>query len=225
MSSNTLFASSSRALPRALRLGLLLAGSLSLGNAWAEPYLWLGGDAGGVQAQTGELLHEGPAEASPALQKARAFLADGKDLPLQPATAGYRLAKPSAAGDLRFTAQAVASDGSLRLYEARYGRSETKAINDLELVPTEPNGTRFRLFWKGNPVPASEVTVETSAGWQQTLHGEVDGSIALTTPQYPTLFKSRYVLQVTAKVNGKVTVDGKTYEDVRHVATLSFDVQ
>jgi hypothetical protein len=32
------------------------------------------------------------------------------------------------------------------------------------------------------------------------------------------------VLEVTARVNGAVTVDGKQYDEVRHTATSSFDV-
>jgi hypothetical protein len=32
------------------------------------------------------------------------------------------------------------------------------------------------------------------------------------------------VLEVTARVNGAVTVDGKQYAEVRHTATSSFDV-
>lgn len=47
----------------------------------------------------------------------------------------------------------------------------------------------------------------------------VDGTITLATP-----FPAIYVLEVSAKVNGAATIDGKKYEDVRHTATLSFEV-
>jgi hypothetical protein len=88
-------------------------------------------------------------------------------------------------------------------------------------VPTEPNGNRFQLFFKGRPVAASQVNVETSEGWRRVLTPAQDGSVGFT-PWMPGL----YVLEVTARVNnGSVTLDGKKYEDVRHTATLSFEVQ
>jgi hypothetical protein len=46
-----------------------------------------------------------------------------------------------------------------------------------------------------------------------------DGTVSLATP-----FPGLYVLEVTARVNGAVTVDGKKYDEVRHTATLSFEV-
>jgi hypothetical protein len=41
------------------------------------------------------------------------------------------------------------------------------------------------------------------------------------TPSFPGL----YVLEVNAQVNnGNVTLDSKTYKDVRYTATLSFEI-
>ncbi len=108
--------------------------------------------------------------------------------------------------------------------DAKAGRLEIKPVNDLELVPTEPNGTTFRLFWKGDPVAATQVNVQTSAGWRRSLSPGADGSVSLTSPEFPKLFPSRYVLEITAKINGKVTLAGKTYDEVRHTATMTFDV-
>ena len=86
-------------------------------------------------------------------------------------------------------------------------------------MPTEPNGNTFKLVWKGNTVAASQVNVDTAEGWRRVLKPAKDGTVTLTTP-----FPGLYVLEVTARVNGAVTVDGKKYEEVRHTATLSFDV-
>ena len=66
---------------------------------------------------------------------------------------------------------------------------------------------------------ATQVHVETSAGWRRTLAPGADGTVLLETP-----FPGQYVLEVTARVNGSATVDGKKYDDVRHTATLSFEV-
>lgn len=210
----------------ALSASLAAFAVLSL-PAHAASYVWLEKTDAGVQARLGQLLPDGTNEATPALAEPRALLADGKTLAVAAANDGYRIDLPADAvgKDVRFTAKTVGSDDVLTIFEAKEGRAEIKAVNDLELVPTAPGATSFRLMWKGNPVAATQVNVETSAGWRRTVKAGSDGSIALASPAYPSLFPSRYVLEVTAKINGKVTLDGKTYDEVRHTATLSFDVK
>ncbi len=78
---------------------------------------------------------------------------------------------------------------------------------------------RLVPFWKGNAVPATQVNVDTSEGWRRVLKPAKDGTVSLTAP-----FPGLYVLEVMARVNGAVTVDGKKYDEVRHTATLSFEV-
>lgn len=196
---------------------LVMALTAPLSARAADNYLWLGRDGAQAVAQVGTLDARADAAAA-AVEAPRAFLADGKDLAVAPDGARFALPAP-AAGDLRFTARAVGEQGALVLYQARYGRAETKAVNDLELVPTEPGGNTFRLFFKGRPVAASQVNVETSDGWRRVLRPNADGAVTLGTP-----FPGLYVLEVTARLNGSATVDGKKYDEVRHVATLSFDV-
>lgn len=149
----------------------------------------------------------------------RAYLADGKDLPVSIDNDALVVDARQDA-DVRLAASRVAEKGVLNYYQARYGRSETRAVNDLELVPTQASGNTFKLVWKGNTVPASQVNVETSAGWHRTLTPAKDGTVTL-----PTQFPGLYLLEVTARVNGSVTVAGKKYDDVRHTATLTFDVR
>jgi hypothetical protein len=177
-------------------------------------YFWIDGDAEGKRIQSGELNK--PQSEALAVQGARAFSADGKAVVLDAADGAYKAGNTGS--DLRFTANHT-DDKSLTIYHARFGRQETKAVSDLELVPTTPGGDIYRLFWKGNAVAASQVNVSTSEGWTRVLRPAADGSISFA-PSFPAL----YVLEVSAKVNGAVTVDGKKYEDVRHVATLSFRV-
>ena len=177
-------------------------------------YFWIDADAGGRRIVAGEL---GKPQALAEARDARAFAADGKAVALNAAGDGYQVA--AAAGDLRFTARR-GDDKTLVIYHARYGRQETKAVSDLELVPTTPGGNTYRLFWKGNPVAASQVNVATSAGWSRVLRPAADGSVSFD-PAFPAL----YVLEVTARINGSASVDGKKYDDVRHVATLSFRIE
>lgn len=200
-----------------LRTALMAAALAAAGSAHAD-YVWLERDGGQWTARAGEL--DAPLANLPALQDARAVSSDGQAGAVQ--AAGNAFALPSAtAGDQRFAATLAGNDGILTYYQARFGRSETKAVHDLELVPTEPEGDTYRLLFKGRPVAASQVNVATSEGWRRVLRPAKDGSVSFK-PWFPGL----YVLEVTAQVNnGSVSLHGKTYKDVRHTATLSFEVR
>ena len=211
-------------MPSSLRLRSLSFAAACLaaaGGAQAD-YLWLSRDsahAGSAVVRLGELDKTALPLAS--VVAPRAFFSEGKDLPLT-AESDRAVVAAAAGADLRATASRPGIEGdkaTLTRFQARFGRSETKAVNDLELVPTEPNGNTFKLVWKGNAVPATQVNVETSEGWRRVLKPAKDGTVSLATP-----FPGLYVLEVTARVNGAVTIDGKKYDEVRHTATLSFEV-
>ncbi|TBV07485.1 hypothetical protein [Stutzerimonas kirkiae] len=196
--------------------------TLGLGALFALPmaqadYLWIERSAGQPakaylsEFQPGEHLDLGK------LREPAVRLAEGKGEAPRVEANGYLISAP-VAGDLRLQAK-LPEGGKLVIYEAKEGRGETKAVNDLELVPTTPGGNTFKLHWKGSVVSASQVNVYTSEQWNRTLKPAEDGSVTLDP-----VFPARYVLEVTAEVNGAATVEGKRYESVVHVATLSFDV-
>jgi hypothetical protein len=205
-----------------LRSLFIAAACLAVGGAAQADYLWLsrdGANDANAIARVGELDKASLPLAT--IAAPRAFLADGKSLPLT-AEADRAVCAATPGADLRAVASRAGSEGdkaTLTQFQARWGRGETKAVNDLELVPTEPGGSTFKLVWKGNAVPATQVNVETSEGWRRVLKPAKDGTVSLSTP-----FPGLYVLEVTARVNGAVTVDGKKYDEVRHTATLSFEV-
>lgn len=202
---------------RATALGVLATTAAAfMAPAAHADYLWLQREGAQARAYTGDVARRNAA--LPALKAPRAYLADGKDLPLAPQAGHIEVTAPEGQ-DLRLSTSVVGDKGALTFYQARHGRSETRAANDLELVPTTPGGNTFKLVWKGQTVAASQVHVDTSAGWQRTLSPAKDGTVSLETP-----FPGLYVLEVTARVNGAATVDGKQYDDVRHTATLSFEV-
>ncbi|UCJ17613.1 hypothetical protein K5Q02_04325 [Pseudomonas sp. MM211] len=200
----------------AASLALLLGTTLALPVAQAE-YLWI--ERGAAPQAKAYLSDFQPTEQlslgkllEPSIKQA-----DGKNAALRASGDAYPIAD-SGQGDLRVSAKLPEGD-NLVIYEAKAGRSETKAVNDLELVPTEPNGNAFKLHWKGTVVSASQVNVYTSEQWTRTLKPDAEGVVTLD-PSFP----ARYVLEVTAQVNGAATVDGKRYDSVVHVATLSFEV-
>ena len=203
-----------------LKSTLIVAGFLACINAAPvhADYVWLERDGRDTAtAYVGDL--DARREPAASVAGPRAYLADGKSLPVSVSTESIAIAA-AGHGDVRLAATRVLPQGALQYFHAKIGRAETKAVNDLELVPTTPGGTTFKLVWKGTTVPASQVNVSTSAGWRRVLKPAADGSVTLATP-----FPALYLLEVSAKINGSVTVEGKTYEDVRHIATLTFEVK
>lgn len=185
-------------------------------------YLWLQSEGGQARVYSGELGKPDaklPALTSVTVRAPGEAKAPAANTPV--ATAADHLSfTPAGTGDLRLTAAHAGADGVLTYYQVRHGREGTSAVNDLELVPTSANGNTYQLMFKGKPVAASQVRVDTAEGWRRTLAPAADGTVSFT-PWIPGL----YVLEVSAKVNNSsVTVDGKKYDDVRHTATLSFEV-
>jgi len=204
------------AVGRASRFAVALAW-LVLGVAHAD-YVWLQRDGEQMKVLAGE-LHK-PLPHLPAMRDAHRLSADGGSSPLPPQAAAFHLGA-TASADQRFAATLPGANGVLTYHQARFGRQEIQPVHDLELVPSEPGGDTFRLFFKGKPVAAGQVNVATSEGWRRTLSPAPDGSVSFK-PWFPGL----YVLEVTARVNnGSVTIDGQRYDDVRHAATLSFEIQ
>lgn len=207
----------SRALRGSAAAWLAAAAALTASAAHAD-YLWLQRDDGKAQVRAGELRK--PLASLPALEEARLVLPEGKSAPLQAAGDHFEVQDAAGQEDLRVSATRPGSDGVLTYYQARFGRHDTKALNDLEIVPTTPGGDTFQLVFKGRKVAASQVNVQTSEGWYRTLTPAQDGTVSFR-PYFPGL----YVLEVTARVdNGSVTLNGKKYSDVRHTTTLSFEV-
>ncbi|MFS2126418.1 hypothetical protein [Pseudomonas sp. Pseusp97] len=201
-----------------VRHPVLLVMALSWAPLAGADYLWLDRHAG--QGAKGYFSELQPGEHLPVaqLQNPRVVLGEGKTAPLKAGVESFEIAD-APPGDLRVAAQR-AEGGTLTIYQAREGRTETRAQNDLELVPTTPGGNTFALHWKGTVVPASQVNVYTSEQWTRSLKPAADGTVTLITP-----FPARYVLEVSAQVNGGSTVDGKRYDSVIHVSTLSFEVR
>ncbi len=213
------FHSSRHSTLRWIGAGFVVAAGLLAATLARADYLWIQPDSNEsnqAKVYAGELRK--PLEKLPALLDVKAVLPEGKEAPYEQASDHFGV--PKATGDTRFAATRAGSDGVLTYYQARFGRAETKAVNDLELAPTEPNGNTYQLVFKGRPVAASQVNVDTAEGWRRVLTPAKDGTVSFT-PYIPGL----YVLEVTARVNnGSVTLDGKKYDDVRHTATLSFEV-
>lgn len=179
-------------------------------------YLWMEREAtGSVQVKYGTL--DGKQLPMASVSEVQASQGGAKNLPLQAEGEALKLTS-TRSGDVRVLGHRITPEGALMLFQAKEGRSETKAVNDLELVPLTANGNSFQLIWKGQKVAIPQVKLTTSElGWNRILLPDADGNITLSTP-----FPATYVLELTAKLDGSTTLAGKTYKDVRHVVSLSF---
>lgn len=160
----------------------------------------------------------------PRLKAPRVFAAD----PAFPASlarkADHLEASVAGAGDVRLVDRDVFEpeqnpDGSYsgRIFYARAGRAETRALVDFEIVPVAPNGNDFRLMFKGQPAAKEGVTVINPEGWVKHLRADADGRISIPTP-----WKGRYLLMVDRVEAGPAELGGRSVAKVTHIATLSF---
>lgn len=200
-----------------LYVGALLVAGLLLSGAARADYMWFDHQANTLKVQAGEF--DRPLTTVAEYKSVKAVSPDGKPLAVESHDNSFVI-RNLKTGDVRLTSTQDAGNGVLVYHQARFGRNDTKAVNDFELVPTTPNGNTFKLMWKGTPVAATQVNVATSQGWRRVVSSAADGTISLATP-----FAGLYVMEVTARVNnGSVTIDGQKYDDVRQTATLSFEV-
>ncbi len=77
-----------------------------------------------------------------------------------------------------------------------------------------------KAFFKGQPLPGTQVLVHAPIGWDKELKTDAEGIVAFT-PLWP----GRYVLEMihVEKVPGEY--EGKSYEALRHRSTLALQVR
>ncbi|MGC4071948.1 MAG: hypothetical protein QM760_05430 [Nibricoccus sp.] len=150
----------------------------------------------------------------------KAFSSDGKELAVTRANDRLNIAAGDAKGDLRLTDTYFGEKAkSVSFYQAKLGRTETTAKFDLELVPVEANSNSFTLFLHGKPLPDTDVTLFTSSGWNRTFKTDAAGKVTIETP-----WPGQAVIEVGHLEKKAGEKDGRAYEGIRHVFTLTFDV-
>lgn len=151
----------------------------------------------------------------------QAFAADGTALPVE--IQDDRIAvdtKDASAGDLRLTNRYFPEKGkNLVHYQAKLGRADTAAKLDLELVPASSDDNTFTLLLRGEPVADEDVTLFTASGWNRTWKTDAAGKVTIETP-----WPGQAVIEVGHVEKKPGEHDGRAYEAIRHVHTLTFDV-
>lgn len=154
------------------------------------------------------------------IAKPKAFTADGKELPVTRANDRLHIAISGAAGDIRLVDTYFGEKAkSVSFYQAKLGRTETAAKFDLELVPVAADSNSFTLLLHGKPVPDADVTLFTSSGWNRTFKTDAAGKVTVETP-----WAGQAVIEVGHLEKKAGEKDGRPYESIRHVFTLTFDV-
>ena len=105
----------------------------------------------------------------------------------------------------------------LAVFNAREGRSETRAALPYEFVPVATGSDTFTLGFRGQPVAGKAVTVVNPGKWSKHLKTDAQGRVTV-----PVGDKGRYVLIAAHSVDEARTVAGQQVSKVDYTATLSF---
>lgn len=191
--------------------------------------LWLERDATGpVRVYVGDAdsAHDKGEEVAKLAATTQVFTSDRKQTARLTAREEFLEADVAAAGDVRLFNDQVwkpwkAKDGSFQaaLFNARAGRSETKAVLEHELVPLAAGGNSFTLLFKGQPLANKVVTVITPDKWSKGFKTDAAGRIDV-----PVSGKGRYVLVSTheAPAVGEVVIAGQKVAKLGYTTTLTF---
>jgi hypothetical protein len=106
------------------------------------------------------------------------------------------------------------------IFLAREGRSESKDLLALDLVPKKPYSNTFIIKMNESPLPKTRIKVIAPNGWSKSFMSNVSGEVTIQTP-----WKGDYVVQAnyTDKTKGKA--DGKVYEQTDYIMTIHFVVK
>ena len=133
---------------------------------------------------------------------------------------------PLTGGDTRATGQLApwsdrARGGRTRsVYLAREGRTDTRAVLDLELVPVRSDGDAFTLLFRGEPLRRTKVVLIGPPGWSKELQTDAEGHVTLPTP-----WAGRYVAEVQHVDPTAGGQEAAAYDRTSYVSTLSFTAQ
>lgn len=104
-------------------------------------------------------------------------------------------------------------------YQAPGGASSAAApLLTLDILPQKEEG-RFRVYFRGQPLPKTDVKIVAPNTWAQEGRTDADGLVQLATP-----WKGQYIVQVVHLEASSGEYEGKAFQAKRHRATLTFAV-
>jgi hypothetical protein len=102
-------------------------------------------------------------------------------------------------------------------FQARAGRSETRAVHAFELVPVASGSDSFTLLFKGQPLADTAVTLINPALWEKTVKTDAAGRVTV-----PVSGTGQYILVARHKAPADVEIAGQKVAVLQHVASTSF---
>lgn len=209
-------------LKRALA-SLLLA---AIATSASAHEIWLEREGDAVRAYVGDATGERDQGEGIAklVTTSKLFVGDrSRTIPVT-AQPDHLAASVSAAGDLRYYNDQVwapwkSDDGVLvaAAFQAKAGRSETRAVHDFELAPIAPGSDSFTLLFKGQPLAGKGVTIVNPGLWEKTIKTDAAGRLTV-----PVAAKGRYILVARHEAPANLAIAGQTVAKLQHVASLTF---
>ncbi len=202
-----------------------MAGAMTSAAAQAH-YIWLERNGAEVQAFFGEWegdLREVSGGTLDRITGLKAFERDRAKPLTVTKEANHFAIKGSAKGDVRALedrapAEDKANGGKTKTtFQAKEGRSDTKPVFDLELVPVSPGANTFVLMLRGSPLAKSEINVFGPPKWGKEFTTDEQGKVTV-----PLHWVGRYVFEVIHLEQSPGGTGDGAYDRIRHVATLSF---
>jgi hypothetical protein len=212
---------------------MMLAATFLVGPLFASAaqahQVWLEREGATARAYFGEPI-DNVRERSGALldriSSPRIFTTDpSQPLPVQRHSDHLVVDLPAGQGDVRLVEDGLAPFGrtpdqrTKPVMLAREGRSETRGLLDLELVPTTANGSTFTLMLRGEPLPRTEVALVAPPRWERRLRSDAEGKVT-----FPTPWAGRYVAEAIHTEDRMGGSGDGSYVKQRLVSTLSFVV-
>lgn len=194
--------------------------------------VWIERDKSGVaHAHYGEWqegLHEDLVSKMPTLRNAKAFLGPSLNSDLSEELKGTSLdIEVKGKGDLRLIQDKIPvvvdshSDRRVKqFFLAKNGRTETKGILELEIVPVAPESNTFIVLLHGKPVPKATVTVYGPPKWGKEFEANEEGKVTIETP-----WAGDYLLETVRFEEEKGSSGDETYTHARYVSTVFFQTR
>lgn len=133
----------------------------------------------------------------------------------QPDHFSYATKSPA---DVRFSADLLHGD-MLAQFRAKNGRSDMKAVSELEIVPAATNHNQFVIYFQGKPLAQQEVVIFAPNKWSKTYYSNDKGEFSVETP-----WTGQYVIEAGKQVDEPGKYEQKEYKNRYMDATLSFNV-
>ena len=120
------------------------------------------------------------------------------------------------AADVKLSSEMMYGEALLS-YHAKAGRSDLKAVSELDIVPVQANSNTFAVFYQGKPAAGLELTVFSPQFWQKKYTANSQGQITIDTP-----WKGQYVIEVSKESDKVGKFNQQNYSKQYLVTTLSF---